>query len=62
MLVSGEIDALMTARVPRSFEEGKPNVVRLFPNYEQDEKEYYQKTGLFPIMDTVILRKEVHER
>lgn len=62
MLVSGEIDALITARVPRSFEEKNPNVVRLFPNYEQDEKEYYQRTGLFPIMHTVILRKEVHEQ
>lgn len=62
MLVSGEIDALLTARTPRCFEERNPNVVRLFPDFEQDEREYYRKTGLFPIMHTVMLRKEFHEQ
>lgn len=59
MLLDGEIDALMSARAPRAFEQGDPRVVRLFPDYRTAEIEYYRKTGLFPIMHVLAIRRSL---
>jgi 4,5-dihydroxyphthalate decarboxylase len=60
MLADGEIDAFHTARQPSTFD-GK-RVTRLFPNYGVDERAYYKKTGIFPIMHTVAIRRELYEK
>jgi 4,5-dihydroxyphthalate decarboxylase len=62
MLESGEIAALLTARRPPSFVKGSPKVARLFPDYRVAEEDYFRRTGLFPIMHTVIVRKEIQEQ
>ena len=59
MLVSGDIDVAMCARPPECFIKGHPNIRRLFPDYLDREKEYYQRTGIFPIMHVVALKKSV---
>ena len=59
MLVAGELDAVMSARCPPCFVEGHPKVRRLFPNYRAVEREYYRKSGLFPIMHAVGIRPEL---
>ncbi|MGH3758324.1 ABC transporter substrate-binding protein [Actinophytocola sp.] len=61
MLASGEIDALMAALPPRSFERGDPRVRRLFADHVSAERDYYLRRGNFPIMHCVALRREVHE-
>lgn len=60
MLRDGEIDALHTARAPSTYD--GVNVVRLFENYPEVEREYWRKTRIFPIMHTVAIRREVYEK
>ena len=60
MLEAGEIDALFTANVPQSFLDGTAeNIVRLFPDYEEVERDYYQRTGIYPMMHPVVMRKDL---
>lgn len=62
MLDEGELDALFAARSPSCFQQGSPNVTRLFQDYPEVEKQYYLKTGIFPIMHTIILKQEVYRK
>jgi 4,5-dihydroxyphthalate decarboxylase len=58
MLISGDVDALITAIEPKAFTEGNPKIRRLFPNVRAVEKDYYKKTSVFPIMHVVAIRKD----
>src|SRR5205814_9611543 len=62
MIESGEIDALYTARAPSTFRNGTGKVRRLFENYQAAEREYFQKTKIFPIMHVVVIRRDVYEK
>ena len=59
LLESGEVDALFHAGEPRAYIEGHPKVGRLFPDYRLTEQAYFSKTGIFPIMHAVAIKKSL---
>jgi len=61
MLLAGDIDAIISARVPRPVVEGDPRIRRLFPDFRAVEQAYFMKTGIFPIMHTVVIRRDAYE-
>jgi 4,5-dihydroxyphthalate decarboxylase len=61
MLLSSEIDAAITARPPDSFLRRDPRIVRLFPEFRAEEELYYEKTGIFPIMHVISMRRSLFE-
>ncbi|WP_246281709.1 phosphate/phosphite/phosphonate ABC transporter substrate-binding protein [Fodinicola acaciae] len=59
MLDDGEIDALFSANVPQCFLDRSPNVARLFADFEPLERDYHRRTGIFPIMHTIVIRRDL---
>jgi len=59
LLVNGDVDALFHAVTPRAFLDRNPIITRLFENSREVELDYYRKTGIFPIMHTVAVRKKL---
>ena len=62
MLASGEIDAVMSAHPPHCTETGSAPVGRLFEDFQAAERTFWQETGIFPIMHTIVVRRAVFEQ
>jgi 4,5-dihydroxyphthalate decarboxylase len=62
MLEAGEIDAFMGPRVPSCFERGAPNIGWLFPDPVAAAKDYFKRTGIFPIMHLVGVRRSIVDK
>ena len=61
MLEAGEIDGFIGPRMPSCFARGHPNVGWLFADPVTAAKDYYTRTGIFPIMHIVGVRRELVE-
>lgn len=61
MLASGEIDGFIGPRWPRCFAEGHPHVGRLFKDSIGAAEEFFGRTGIFPIMHLLGLRRALAE-
>jgi 4,5-dihydroxyphthalate decarboxylase len=61
-LLAGDVELLLTPRVPAAFEGGDPRIARLFPDHVERSIAYYRETGIFPIMHVLTIREEILER
>ena len=61
MLVAGEIDALLAYKPPKLFLKGHPGIARLFPDYEALERAYAARTGIFPVMHLMGIKRDLAE-
>jgi 4,5-dihydroxyphthalate decarboxylase len=61
LLAEGVIDATLGTSLPDEIRT-HPDIVRLFPNYVELDKELYKRTGIYPIMHLVAIKKSVYER
>lgn len=59
LLLAGEIDATVEPGLPRAWLESRGTIARLFPDFRNEEKEYYKRTRVFPIMHPIVIKKEV---
>jgi 4,5-dihydroxyphthalate decarboxylase len=57
MLAEGELDAVFHSDFIKPFVAKDKRVARLFPDHKAEEMAYYQRTGIFPIMHVVAIRK-----
>ena len=60
MLADGRIDAMYSARTPSTL--GTRGVRRLFDDAVAEERGYFQKTNVFPIMHVLVVRRDVYEQ
>jgi 4,5-dihydroxyphthalate decarboxylase len=60
MLRTGEIDAVLSARPPRGFDGER--VVRLVTDHVEVEREWWRRTGIYPIMHVIVLRAAPYRR
>ncbi|MEE8517080.1 MAG: 4,5-dihydroxyphthalate decarboxylase, partial [Alphaproteobacteria bacterium] len=59
LLLTGGVDAIMSAHPPDAYAAGNPDIVRLYPDYQKAEEEYYKRTKIFPIMHIIAIQTRV---
>ena len=62
LLASGDLDAVIGPRAPSCFAQGHPHVGYLFPDPREAGMDWYRRTGLFPIMHTLGIRRALAEK
>jgi 4,5-dihydroxyphthalate decarboxylase len=60
LLAEDKIDAIIGTSLPASIKTD-PDIARLFPNFREVEREYFIRTGIFPIMHLLAIRRELYE-
>jgi 4,5-dihydroxyphthalate decarboxylase len=58
LLLAGDIDAIMSARPPAALDRG---IVRLMPDSQPLEEQYFKDTRIYPIMHSLVLKSAVLE-
>jgi 4,5-dihydroxyphthalate decarboxylase len=61
LLEEGKIDAIAATGMPKAYRRN-PDIQRLWPNFREVEREYFQRTRIFPIMHLVAIRRDTYEK
>jgi 4,5-dihydroxyphthalate decarboxylase len=61
LLAAGQLGAYVPPEPPPDRPPAGP-IARLWPDYRARERDYYRRTGIFPIMHTVVLRDAILQR
>jgi 4,5-dihydroxyphthalate decarboxylase len=61
MLAEGELDAVMHPDLIQPLIDGDPRVGRLFPDFKDEEKVFFRRTGIFPIMHVLGIKRQIVE-
>jgi 4,5-dihydroxyphthalate decarboxylase len=59
LLLQGKVDAEAEPDLPEAWLRGEGAVERLFCDFEKDERDYYRKTKIFPIMHPIIIKTDI---
>jgi 4,5-dihydroxyphthalate decarboxylase len=62
MLLDGRLDAVFSAHPPAPFEAGTGEIRHLIPDVRAVERDYFEQTGIFPIMHVIAIRNAALER
>lgn len=62
MLEAAEIDALVSVHTPRAMARGEGTVRYLFDSCRDVEEDYFRRTGIFPMMHTIVIQRKVYDR
>lgn len=62
LLISGQVDAILHPAEPKVYQDRNPVVERLFKDHRSVERDFYRRTGMFPIMHSVAIRRETAEK
>lgn len=59
LFIAGEIDGLLAPKPPQAFLDGDDRFQRVFPDFAATERDYHRRTGFFPIMHMIGVRKSL---
>ena len=59
LLLRGDLDAIISPNTPHSFMAKHPRIRRLFPDPVAEERAYFERTRLFPIMHIIGIRRSL---
>lgn len=62
LMLDGELDAMIVPHTPAAAEDGSGRIVQLFSDVRSVEEDYYRRTGIFPIMHLLVMRRDVFDR
>jgi 4,5-dihydroxyphthalate decarboxylase len=61
LLLRGEIDGILAPNPPKAFLSGDPRIERVFPDFADAEAAWHRRTGFFPIMHVIAVRRTLAE-
>ena len=61
MLFDGDVDAVIGAMIPESFQNGDPRIRRIFPDTRAEMRKYVAQVGFMPVTHVIVMKKDLSE-